>query len=135
MAHETRFRVRFGELDPYRHVNHGVYITWFEAARTEALEDADIGLDSLQDDGFQLVVTSIDVKYRRPAVAGDECIVETDVIEVRRASTIWLQTVVRREEELVTAKVRIGICDAQGRPTRPPPGLMEAVSAIGGPTT
>ena len=112
MTHETRFRVRFGELDPYRHVNHAVYITWFEAARTEALEDADLGLDSLQDEGFLLVVTSIEVKYRRPAVAGDECVVETSVVEVRRASTIWRQRVLRGDEELVTADIRIGICDS-----------------------
>lgn len=132
MPHTTRLRVRFGELDPYRHVNHAVYISWFEAARTEALEDARLGLDRLQDDGYQLVVTALDVRYRRPAVAGDECVVETEIAEVRRASTVWRQRVLRGGDELVTAEIRIGICDAAGRPTRPPEGLLDALSAIGG---
>ena len=123
--------MRFGELDPYRHVNHAVYVSWFEAARTEALEDATLGLGDLQDQGYQLVVTSIDVKYRRPAVAGDTCVVETTVEEIRRASTVWRQRVLRGEEELVTGLIRIGICDERGRPTRPPEGLLEQLAAIG----
>lgn len=131
MAHRTTLRVRFGELDPYRHVNHAVYISWFEAARTEALDDADLGLGRLLDDGFQLVVTSVEVRYRRPAVSGDECVVETSVAEVRRASTVWNQRVLRGDEELVTGLIRIGICDASGRPTRPPAGLLEQLAVIG----
>ena len=131
MPHTTTLRVRFGELDPYRHVNHAVYISWFEAARTEALEDHGLGLGGLQDDGIQLVVTSIDVKYRRAAVAGDECTVETEIGEIRRASTIWHQLVMRGDEVLVSGQITIGICDARGRPMRPPEGLIEQLAAIG----
>jgi len=131
MAHQTPIRVRFGELDPYRHVNHAVYVSWFEFARTEALDSAGFGLDQLQDEGFQLVVTSIEVRYRGAAVAGDECIVETEVAEARRASMVWRQRVMRNGDELVTGLVRIGLCDSRGRPTRPPPGLMERLATIG----
>ena len=131
MPHSTTLRVRFGELDPYRHVNHAVYISWFEAARTEALEDFGLGLGDLQDDGIQLVVTSVDVKYRRAAVAGDECTIETEIGEVRRASTVWHQRVKRGEELLVSGEITIGICDAMGRPMRPPEGLLEKLAAIG----
>lgn len=131
MPHRTTLRVRFGELDPYRHVNHAVYVSWFEAARTEALDDAGLGLGGLQDRGIQLVVTSIDVTYRRPAVAGDECVVETEIVETRRASTVWRQRVLRGDEELVTGLIRIGICDGAGRPTRPPEGLLDELAAIG----
>ncbi|MDG2262699.1 MAG: thioesterase family protein [Actinomycetota bacterium] len=131
MAHTTTLRVRFGELDSYRHVNHAVYISWFEAARTEALEDSGLGLGGLQDDGVQLVVTSVDVKYRRAAVAGDECVVETEIGEIRRASTVWHQRVMRGEEVLVSGEIRIGVCDDTGRPMRPPEGLIEKLAAIG----
>jgi len=131
MAHTTTLRVRFGELDPYRHVNHAVYISWFEAARTEALDDCGLGLGGLQDNGIQLVVTAVDVKYRRPAVAGDVCIIETEIGEIRRASTIWHQRVMRGDEILVSGEIRIGICDGAGRPMRPPEGLIEKLAAIG----
>jgi acyl-CoA thioester hydrolase len=131
MAHTTSFRVRFGELDPYRHVNHTVYIAWLEAGRVEALEDHGLGLDRLQDAGIQIVITEVNVKFRAPAVAGDLVTIETSVAEIRRASSVWTQRVLRGRDELVTAQVRVAICDDRGRPTRPPAGLLEQLAAIG----
>ena len=40
--HTLSLKVRFGELDPYNHVNHSVYVGWFEAGRCEAMESADL---------------------------------------------------------------------------------------------
>ena len=56
MAHRTTIAVRFAELDPYRHVNHAVYLTYFEVARTEALASVDLGLDDVAVAGYQFVV-------------------------------------------------------------------------------
>ncbi len=130
MVHTTEIRVRFGELDPYRHVNHAVYVMWMEAARTVALEDIDLGLGDLQDMGYQIVVTDIAVRFRRPAVAGDTVTVETEVAEIRRASSRWVQRIMRGDELLVSGEIRAGICDETGRPTRPPAGLMEKMSRL-----
>ncbi len=131
MAHQTSFRVRFGELDPYRHVNHTVYVAWLEAGRVEALEDHGLGLDKLQDQGVQIVIANLDIKFHRPAVAGDEVTIETKVFEVRRASSTWEQRVLRGDEVLASATVRIAICNEAGKPTRPPAGLIEQLAAIG----
>lgn len=131
MPHTTSFRVRFAELDPYRHVNHSVYVSWLEAGRVEALEDAGLGLDQLQDDGVQIVITNIDVRFRGAAIAGDTVTVETSVEEVRRASSVWNQRVLRGEQVLITATVTAGVCDESGRPIRPPEGLLERMAAIG----
>ncbi len=131
MVHTTEIRVRFGELDPYRHVNHAVYVMWMEAARTVALEDIELGLGDLQDMGYQIVVTDIAVKFRRPAVAGDTVTVETEVAEIRRASSRWVQRIMRGDDLLVSGEIRAGICDETGRPTRPPAGLMEKMALLG----
>jgi acyl-CoA thioester hydrolase len=131
VAHRTSFRVRFSEIDPYRHVNHAVYVSWLEAGRVEALENHGLGLELLLADGVQIVITAIDVKFKRPAVAGDTVTVETSVAEVRRASSTWEQRVVRGEELLVSALVTIAVCDDTGRPVRPPDGLMERLAALG----
>ena len=131
MAHRTSFRVRFSEIDPYRHVNHAVYVSWLEAGRVEALEDAGMGLDLLQADGIQIVITAIDVKFKKPAVAGDVVTIEAEVAETRRASSRWHQRVMRGEEVLVTADIHVGICDDAGRPTRPPEGFMHKLAALG----
>jgi len=43
-THATQIVPRFGELDPYNHVNHAVYVSYFAAARCLALESADLAL-------------------------------------------------------------------------------------------
>lgn len=118
MAHRLAVKVRFSELDPYNHVNHAAYVVYFEAARTEALAAAGLGLDGLQAEGRQIVVTELTVRYRVPAGPGDELVVETVVDEVRGASTVWSQRIVRGDEVVATATLRAGLTDAAGRPRR-----------------
>ena len=47
MTHRTSVSVRFAELDPYNHVNHAVYVTYFEVARTVALTSVGMALGTL----------------------------------------------------------------------------------------
>ena len=44
--------VRWGELDPYNHLNHAVYFSYCEAARIAMLEQAGWGMGTLEDAGF-----------------------------------------------------------------------------------
>ena len=71
-AHTTSLRVRFHELDPYDHVNHAMYVTYFEVGRVDALDAVELGLDRLKTEGYQFVVTKIDVRFRRAATAGED---------------------------------------------------------------
>ncbi len=126
----TTFRVRFHELDPYGHVNHGVYLNWFETARIEVLDGLGFGLTELRDRGVHLIVTEANVRFRRPAVAGDLVTVECEIRELRRATSRWHQRVVRDGEVLAEVDVRSGTVDAEGRPTAAPGDLIAALRAL-----
>ncbi|MEL7207545.1 MAG: thioesterase family protein, partial [Actinomycetota bacterium] len=128
--HTSTVDVRFAELDPYGHVNHAVYITYFEVARTEALAACEIPIHLMAERGVQIVVTGLEVRYRRAAVAGDRLTVETSLSELRRASGTWRQRILRDGEELVTALVTAGVTDRDGRPTRPPDWLFPALQPL-----
>ncbi len=130
VAHRTRFPVRFNELDPYDHVNHAVYVTWLEVGRVVALDDIGLGLDTLKTDGYQFVVTAIDVRFRRAATAGDVVEVVTGIATFGRASTVWRQRIERGDDVLVTADVTVGVTNAAGRPTKPPVHVMEGLRAL-----
>ncbi len=130
MTHSTDLVVRFNELDPYNHVNHSVYVTYLEVGREAALRACDLPLPRLSAEGFQLVVTRIDVRYRAAAEAGDHLTVTTEVLQMRRASGVWRQQVLRGQDVLVTADVTIGVTDLAGRPTRPPEWLMAGLSRL-----
>lgn len=125
MTHRCQLTVRFNEVDGYNHVNHGSYVTYFEVARTEALDACGIPIGEVSDKGLQLVVTRLDVRYRRSAGVGDRLTVETELGELRRASGIWRQRVLRGEELLASAEITIAVTDRDGRPTRPPDWLIE----------
>lgn len=132
-VHLTPLSVRFGELDPYSHVNHAVYVAWCEAGRSEALSDAGVSLESMATRGVQIVVTDLHVRYKRSAVAGDRVVVETWISELGGVRSTWTQRVVRNSadggepEVLIELEVRAGSTDANGRPLRFPPEIRAAL--------
>lgn len=133
--HRLALKVRFGELDPYNHVNHAVYVAWFEAGRGEAMAAVGCSLATLGELGAQVVVADLTVKYRRPAVADDEVTVETWIAEMGRVVGTWQQRIVRCRpdgtvEVLCEATVRAGACDAAGKPHRLPAAAAEALAAL-----
>jgi YbgC/YbaW family acyl-CoA thioester hydrolase len=130
MAHQTDLTVRFNEIDPYGHVNHSVYVTYLEVGRTDALAALGIPLEVMAERGFQMVVTHIDVRFRQAATLGDRLVVETEIGELRRASGMWRQRVVRGDDVLVSAEVTAGITDAAGKPARPPEWLFPALEKL-----
>jgi acyl-CoA thioester hydrolase len=122
--------VRFYELDPYGHVNHGVYLNYFEVARIELLDAIGFGLPRLRELGFHLLVVEAHVRYHAPAVAGDRLTVDSRLVELRRASASWHQRLTRDGELIATNEVRSAITDPDGRPTRPPAALAEALESL-----
>lgn len=133
--HVTKLKVRFNELDPYGHVNHAQYISYFEHGRTEALEAVGLGLHEMSHKGVQVVVMDLQARYKAAAVGGDVLTIETSIVELRRASTMWGQRILRtdasgQEQEVATLTIRGGITDNTGRPMRPPPWLFDAMGPL-----
>ncbi|MXV62385.1 acyl-CoA thioesterase [Natronorubrum sp. JWXQ-INN-674] len=60
--------VRYRDLDPLNHVNHAVYASYFEAARTDYLE-AVVGIAA---ENISFVIANLEIDYERPIVKGDE---------------------------------------------------------------
>ena len=120
-------RVRFYELDPYGHVNHSVYIQYFEAARAQWLNELGFPLDRLQRDGIQIVVTEINTRYLGSAGPDEELVVETQAEDVRRVSMRFLQRILRGDEILVEQTISAACISESGRPTRVPAELATAL--------
>ena len=130
MAHRTPLRVRFRELDPYAHVNHSVYVTWFEVGRTEALRDHGILLAGPHAAGYQFVVSEIEIRFRQPALADDLIHIESRITELRGASSRWYQRVLRDDEVLAEGTVRIALVGADGRVARMPAEMRAQLGAL-----
>ncbi len=126
----TQIDVRFYELDPYGHVNHGVYLNYFEVARIELLDDLGWGLPRLQELGYHLVVVEVNLRFRAPAVAGDRLTVHSELTQLRRVSATWQQRLVRGDDPIADNRIRSTITDPSGRPCPAPPELLEGLRPL-----
>lgn len=129
MAHQTEITVRFADLDPYGHVNHARYLTYFESARIEILESIGFGMNSMKQDGFQIVLVEVTVRFHSSAGLHDRLTITTVLVDAGRASTRWRQSA-RHEGRLVAElEARAAFTDPGGRPIRPPGGFVAAIGA------
>jgi acyl-CoA thioester hydrolase len=126
-VHTTSVKVRFYELDPYDHVNHTNYFSYFETARIEYLSDMGWGLDVLKERGWQLVVVEIEARFLVAARLGQELTIYTWVKDAGRVKSIWRQTMLRGDEEVARVKVTAAFTDLDGRPTRLPTEFLEHI--------
>jgi len=129
MSHTTTLAVRFYELDPYGHVNHSVYVQYFEAARVEWLSEVDYPLELLHSEGIQVVVTELNTKYLGSAGPGDVLTVKSELAALRRASMSFRQRILRDHQVLVEQVITAATVTTEGRPTRVPERLASALSS------
>jgi len=127
-AHRFDVKVRFYELDPYGHLNHSAYIQFFETGRIELLEQVGMDLESFAARGYRFVVNRIHTSFDRPVHAGDKVTVETEIVELRRASSMWRQRLVRDGDVVARQELRAAITDNDGKPVRAPADLAEALA-------
>ena len=126
-VHEMNIRVRFGELDPYNHVNHAVYISYFEAARVELLMEAGVSLGRMRADGHSIVVSEINTKFLGMAEELDDLVVETEILEFRRVTSTWRQRIMRNDDVIATQELRAALITNDGKPTRFPDAMIESL--------
>lgn len=128
---ETGVRVRSYELDAFGHVNHAVYLNYFEEARIRVMEEVGQPVPELLDRGWGVHVVRLEVEYRKEAHMGDELRIRTRVDGVRRSSMTVLQRAVRAgpdgAELVCEARVTWVWVNEDGRPVRVPDPVREAL--------
>jgi acyl-CoA thioester hydrolase len=129
--HVMAVRVYYEDTDFSGAVYHASYLRFMERGRTNYLRCHGVGHRALFQDaqsGAAFVVVSMQVEFRRPARMDDLLEIVTQPLEVKGASLVLFQRVMRGDELLVEARVRVA-CVAHGRPLPLPPALREAMQA------
>jgi acyl-CoA thioester hydrolase len=65
---ETQVRVRYGETDRMGYVYYGVYASYFEVARVEALRQLGMSYRAMEEEGILLPVLHYEITYARPVL-------------------------------------------------------------------
>ena len=80
MTGEITIRVRYAETDRMGLLHHANYLIYFEQGRTELLRSQGLVYKDLEDQGYLLVLTKADVKYRSPARYDDLLTLRTTIV-------------------------------------------------------
>src|SRR5260370_13284679 len=77
---EISIRVRYAETDRMGLLHHANYLVYFEQGRTELLRSYGLTYKELEDQGFLLVLSKVEVRYRSPARYDDLLTLKTRVV-------------------------------------------------------
>ena len=121
MAFSQPIDVRFSDLDALGHVNHAVFITYLEHARTKWWQ-ALIGDRPFQEEGF--VMARVEMDYRKPIGLGDQVRVELRCAHLGHTSFTLAYKVVREKDGVIlaeaqTVQVMVDFASMRPRALRP----------------
>jgi len=120
LEHFCELKVRFIECDMYGHVNNATYLSYLEYARVELLRELNIPVKKLSELGYFLFIVKICIEYKIPAVMDDLLIIRTRLIEKRKTSGTFNQTILRGDEIIIDARVKWVCSNSSGKPQRLP---------------
>jgi acyl-CoA thioester hydrolase len=79
LSGETQIRVRYAETDRMGLLHHANYLVYFEQARTDLLRSQGLTYREMEDQGFFLVITNVEVKFKSPAHYDDVLTIKATV--------------------------------------------------------
>ncbi len=125
------FRVSYEETDAGGVVYYANYLRFFERGRTEWMRERGVSARDLAAEGIIFPVVRVELDYRSPAVYDDLLRVESEVTELRRASVVFRQRVLREPDSRLLCEGEVTLaCVGPGmRPRRIP----EQVARLCGP--
>lgn len=123
LSGETTIRVRYAETDRMGLLHHANYLVYFEHARVELLRAQGLTYRDIEDQGFLLVLTKLEVRYRRPAYFDDLLTVRTTVERTTAVRIDHRYEVVRGAELIAEGSTTLACVDRDGRPQALPEAL------------
>jgi acyl-CoA thioester hydrolase len=134
MAAKARLRltVRHYECDPLGHVNHAVYVHYFEMGRLEAMAAAGLPFSAVMEQGYAVVASDLCIQYKAPAFTADVLEVQSSISRFRGARMTWQQALYRCQDNalLALADVNGAFTLADGRPVRIPLDMRRRLESV-----
>lgn len=115
MTGEIQVRVRYAETDRMGLLHHANYLVYFEQGRTELLRTLGVSYKDLEDQGFLLVLTRVQVRYRSPARYDDELTLRTTVVRTTLVKIEHRYELLRDGLLLAEGETTLGCVDREGK--------------------
>ncbi|MBB3934419.1 tol-pal system-associated acyl-CoA thioesterase [Aureimonas phyllosphaerae] len=132
-GHRLDVRVYFEDTDFSGVVYHARYLHFLERGRTDYLRLHGIGHRELMDGAFgepmAFAVRRMEIEFLRPARIDDILSVETRTALLGGARVVLDQRILRGDEVLIEARVKVAVISPDGRPRRMPAAVAERLGA------
>ena len=120
---EITIRVRYAETDRMGLLHHANYLVYFEQGRTELLRSLGLTYRDLEDQGFLLVLTKVEVRYKRPARYDDLLTIRTREERTTAVRIDHSYEVLREGQLIAEGTTTLACVDREGRPQALPEAL------------
>ena len=131
--HRFALRVYFEDTDVAGIVYYANYLKYMERARSDMLRAIGVDQRTALDSGDGVyAVADLAIKYRAPAKLDDDIVVVSRVREVRAATVLIHQRVMRGTQILTDATVTAAFLTPEGRPRRQPREWVEKFERLKG---
>jgi len=132
-THHFALRVYFEDTDVAGIVYYANYLKFMERARSDMLRAAGIDQRAAIEAGEGVyAVAEVQIRYRTPARLDDELVILSELKEVRAASALIHQRVMRGPEIVAEASVTAAFLSLDGRPKRQPRDWIERFERLKG---
>lgn len=112
---ETPVRVRYAETDAMGIVHHSQYVIYFEEGRSSYTRERGSAYSTIEQSGFYLTVTGINVRYHHPARYDQLLTVRTWIAEMKSRGLTFAYEVIEAEtRELLVSGTSSHICITHG---------------------
>ena len=115
LSGEITIRVRYAETDRMGLLHHANYLVYFEQGRTELLRLQGLAYRDLEDQGFLLVLTRLQVRYRSPARYDDLLTLRTTVVRTTLVKIEHRYELLRDGVLLAEGETTLGCVDREGK--------------------
>lgn len=124
-------RVYYEDTDAAGIVYYANYFRFIERGRTELLRTLGHDQNELMKGGIAFAVRSVNAEFLKPAKLDDLLTIQTAIAKLGRAQVTFTQRVLRDNELLLDAKIRVVCIDpVRGKPIPMPRVLQEQLSAL-----
>ena len=120
---EVTIRVRYAETDRMGLLHHANYLVYFEQGRTELLRASGVAYKDIEDQGFYLVLTRVQVRYKSPARYDELLTLRTILMRTTLVKIEHRYELVRDGVLLAEGETTLGCVDRTGRVQALPPVL------------
>ena len=125
--------VYYEDTDMGGRVYYANYLKFVERARSKLL--ANIGIDQkhlLEKDGLYFIVKKISAEYLSPSFFGDKLLIKTHMLDIKKATLILGQKILRKDKTLFDCEVKIALLNSRGKVTKLPNEIVNKMKLFFG---